>query len=117
MRGLCGGYIDLHHRVKRCFASVFCVACGYQSPCEAAWNVALCGSFQAFNLLAARTLMFAKINHVAIVSERYALLGKFYEALFGMKMSGTKRSILSASPESFPPCFSTPSTTVRRSRS
>jgi catechol 2,3-dioxygenase-like lactoylglutathione lyase family enzyme len=34
--------------------------------------------------------MFAKINHVAIVSERYAMLAKFYEALFGMKMSGTK---------------------------
>ena len=34
--------------------------------------------------------MFAKINHVAIVSERYALLGKFYESVFGMKPSGTK---------------------------
>ena len=34
--------------------------------------------------------MFAKINHVAVVSEKYALLGKFYESLFGMKMSGTK---------------------------
>ncbi len=34
--------------------------------------------------------MFSKINHVAIVSERYALLGKFYESVFGMKASGTK---------------------------
>src|SRR4030095_13854138 len=34
--------------------------------------------------------MFSKINHVAIVSERYSLLGKFYESLFGMKASGTK---------------------------
>jgi catechol 2,3-dioxygenase-like lactoylglutathione lyase family enzyme len=34
--------------------------------------------------------MFAKINHVAVVSERYALLGKFYESLFGMKISDTK---------------------------
>jgi catechol 2,3-dioxygenase-like lactoylglutathione lyase family enzyme len=29
--------------------------------------------------------MFAKINHVAIISERYAISGKFYEAVFGMK--------------------------------
>jgi len=29
--------------------------------------------------------MFAKLNHLAIVSERYALSGKFYEAVFGMK--------------------------------
>jgi catechol 2,3-dioxygenase-like lactoylglutathione lyase family enzyme len=34
--------------------------------------------------------MFAKINHVAIVSERYALLGKFYQSLFGMNASDTK---------------------------
>ena len=27
---------------------------------------------------------------MAIVSESYALLGEFYEAMFGMKMSGTK---------------------------
>ena len=31
--------------------------------------------------------MFAKINHVAIVSEKYALLASFYESLFGMKRS------------------------------
>src|ERR1700761_529718 len=36
--------------------------------------------------------MFAKINHVAIVSERYALLGKFYEAVFGMKLSASKKA-------------------------
>ena len=29
--------------------------------------------------------MFAKINHVAIISERYAISGKFYEAVFGMR--------------------------------
>lgn len=34
--------------------------------------------------------MFAKINHLAIVSENYAQLGKFYEEAFGMKM-GTSR--------------------------
>ena len=28
--------------------------------------------------------MFAKINHVAIVSDNYAQLAKFYEAVFGM---------------------------------
>lgn len=31
--------------------------------------------------------MFAKLKHVAIVSDRFALLGKFYESLFGMKSS------------------------------
>ncbi len=31
--------------------------------------------------------MFAKINHVAIVSEKYALLASFYESLFGMRRS------------------------------
>src|SRR3981081_1701872 len=31
--------------------------------------------------------VFAKINHVAIVSEKYALLASFYESLFGMKRS------------------------------
>jgi len=35
--------------------------------------------------------MFAKINHVAIVSEKYALLPKFYEAVFGMKGSTKSR--------------------------
>ena len=29
--------------------------------------------------------MFAKLKHVAIVSDRFALLGRFYEAAFGMK--------------------------------
>ena len=33
------------------------------------------------------TAVFAKINHVAIVSEKYALLASFYESLFGMKRS------------------------------
>ena len=35
--------------------------------------------------------MFAKINHVAMVSTNYALLGKFYEVLFGMKTSPNTR--------------------------
>ena len=35
--------------------------------------------------------MFAKINHVAIVSDNYALLGKFYESVFGMKTSAKTR--------------------------
>jgi catechol 2,3-dioxygenase-like lactoylglutathione lyase family enzyme len=37
--------------------------------------------------------MFAKINHVAIVSEKYALLPKFYEAVFGMKGSAKTRPV------------------------
>ena len=35
--------------------------------------------------------MFAKINHVAIVSDNYAQLSKFYEAVFGMKTSANSR--------------------------
>lgn len=35
--------------------------------------------------------MFAKINHVATLSENYALLGKFYESMFGMKTSSRQR--------------------------
>ena len=31
--------------------------------------------------------MFARLKHVAIVSDRFALLGRFYETLFGMKSS------------------------------
>jgi hypothetical protein len=30
-------------------------------------------------------LMFAQINHVAIISHQYNTLGKFYEAVFGLK--------------------------------
>ena len=30
--------------------------------------------------------MFAKIKHLAIISDNYALLSRFYEALFGMKI-------------------------------
>ena len=36
--------------------------------------------------------MFAKINHVAIASDNYAMNGKFYEALFGMKPSSRPRA-------------------------
>lgn len=32
--------------------------------------------------------MTAKLKHVAIVSEQYALIGKFYEALFGLRAVG-----------------------------
>jgi catechol 2,3-dioxygenase-like lactoylglutathione lyase family enzyme len=35
--------------------------------------------------------VFAKINHVALVSENYAQLGKFYEAMFGMTTSAKTR--------------------------
>lgn len=35
--------------------------------------------------------MFAKINHVAIASDYYAMNGKFYEALFGMRPSSRPR--------------------------
>lgn len=35
--------------------------------------------------------MFARINHVAICSDHYALNGRFYEALFGMKPSSKPR--------------------------
>ncbi len=35
--------------------------------------------------------MFAKINHVAIVSENYAQLSKFYESIFGMKTASKTR--------------------------
>jgi catechol 2,3-dioxygenase-like lactoylglutathione lyase family enzyme len=35
--------------------------------------------------------MFAKINHVAIVSDNYAQLAKFYEAVFGMTTSAKAR--------------------------
>lgn len=35
--------------------------------------------------------MFAQIKHMAIVSENYALLGRFYEAVFRMKVSGRAR--------------------------
>lgn len=35
--------------------------------------------------------MFAKINHVAITSDYYAVNGKFYEAVFGLKPSRTPR--------------------------
>ena len=36
--------------------------------------------------------MFAKINHVATISENYAVAGKFYEAVFGMKTSAKARA-------------------------
>lgn len=35
--------------------------------------------------------MFAQINHVAIISHQYNTLGKFYEAVFGLRYSGPGR--------------------------
>ena len=35
--------------------------------------------------------MFAKLNHLAIVSDNYAMSGKFYEAIFGMKTASRSR--------------------------
>ena len=35
--------------------------------------------------------MFANMKHMAIVSDNYALLGRFYEAVFGMKPSRSAR--------------------------
>jgi catechol 2,3-dioxygenase-like lactoylglutathione lyase family enzyme len=35
--------------------------------------------------------MFAKITHVAIVSDEYAMLGRFYEAIFGLRPSAKPR--------------------------
>lgn len=35
--------------------------------------------------------MSAKIRHIAIISDQYALLGRFYEAVFGMKTAADKR--------------------------
>ena len=32
--------------------------------------------------------MFGKLNHLAITSDRYTLLGMFYRAMFGLKASG-----------------------------
>src|SRR5262245_878478 len=37
-------------------------------------------------------LVFAKINHVAIVSEKYALLAAYYQTLFGMTTSSRTRT-------------------------
>ena len=38
--------------------------------------------------------MFGKLNHLAITSDHYTLLGMFYRAMFGLKASGdTKREI------------------------
>lgn len=38
-----------------------------------------------------KSAMFARINHVAITSDHYAVNGKFYEALFGMRTSSKPR--------------------------
>ena len=35
--------------------------------------------------------MFAKIKHLAIISDNYTLLSRFYQALFGMKSSKSPR--------------------------
>ena len=35
--------------------------------------------------------MFAKINHMAIVSSNHLAVGKFYETIFGMKFAADRR--------------------------
>jgi catechol 2,3-dioxygenase-like lactoylglutathione lyase family enzyme len=35
--------------------------------------------------------MFAKINHIALISENYTLAGEFYKAMFGMRTAKTPR--------------------------
>ena len=35
--------------------------------------------------------MFAKINHIALISENYTLAGEFYKAMFGMRTSSRPR--------------------------
>ena len=35
--------------------------------------------------------MFAQINHMAMISPNYPMLGKFYEAVFGLRISGKPR--------------------------
>src|SRR5580765_3744001 len=35
--------------------------------------------------------MFAQINHVALISHQYNTLGKFYEAVFGLRSPNTGR--------------------------
>jgi predicted enzyme related to lactoylglutathione lyase len=37
--------------------------------------------------------MFAQINHVAITSQQWPLLGRFYEAMFGLKLAGKSRPL------------------------
>jgi len=41
--------------------------------------------------------MFAQINHMAMVSPHYPLLGKFYDAVFGLRISGKPRPDASVS--------------------
>src|ERR1700676_2820480 len=55
--------------------------------CGAGRKMALSGRGRAQPSEPAGNKVFAKINHVAIVSEKYALLASFYESLFGMKRS------------------------------
>src|SRR5215472_12933434 len=45
---------------------------------------------------AQETAMFAKINHMAMVSPIYPMLANFYEAYFGLKRSGTTSRPLNA---------------------
>src|SRR5258708_22258724 len=41
--------------------------------------------------------MFAQLNHMAIISPQYPMLGKFYEAVFGLKVADTGRTSLAVS--------------------
>jgi predicted enzyme related to lactoylglutathione lyase len=40
--------------------------------------------------------MFAQINHIAITSQQWTLLGRFYEAVFGLKPPGKSRPLNAA---------------------
>src|SRR5215212_11875551 len=42
------------------------------------------------------TGMFGKLNHLAITTDHYAVLGMFYRAVFGMKVSGDTSREMSA---------------------
>jgi catechol 2,3-dioxygenase-like lactoylglutathione lyase family enzyme len=39
--------------------------------------------------------VFARINHMAIISHNYPMMGKFYESVFGLKTSGKSKSYAS----------------------
>jgi catechol 2,3-dioxygenase-like lactoylglutathione lyase family enzyme len=41
--------------------------------------------------------MFAQLNHMAIISPQYPMLGKFYEAVFGLKVADTGRTSIAVS--------------------
>ena len=40
--------------------------------------------------------MFSKLNHLAITTDQYTLIGMFYRAMFGLEVSGDTKRELSA---------------------